>query len=332
MPRTKTKPTKVRYHPVLKLPPLQADQYDGLRANIAVNGVLVPIMVDSDGPKRGIIDGNYRKQIANELGYDCPEIVQGGLDEEEKRTLARALNLARRQLNTDQKRELIADQLRETPDKSLRWIAKMLGVHHTTVSNVRTEMTSTGDFSQLEKTVGLDGKYRAFPTQEKPEVERYSPPWIVEGARRVMGAIDVDPASCETANRTIKATKFFSQKTNGLRQHWRGRVFLNPPFGHEWRAWAVKLMEEIEAGRTKQAFLIAPGAVLWVVAAPWFRPLLRGSLFLPDERIEYLNPRSDTWQDVCLGSFCVYYGPQQKRFAKVFGTKGAILRQHLDCG
>ena len=32
--------------------------------------------MDSDGPRRKIIDGNYRKKITNELGYDCPEIVQ----------------------------------------------------------------------------------------------------------------------------------------------------------------------------------------------------------------------------------------------------------------
>ena len=326
MPRTRTKPTKVKYHPVIKLPPLSPDQYAGLRANIAVNGVLLPILVDSDGPKRGIIDGNYRKQFADEFGYTCPEIIQTGLEEEEKRTLARALNLARRQLNTDQKRRLIADQLWETPERSSNWIAKMLGVDDKTVTSVRRELQSTSEFPKLDRTLGADGKYRASPTQ--PEVERYSPAWIVDGARRVMGGIDVDPASCERANKTIKATKFFSEKTNGLRQHWRGRIFLNPPFGREWKLWAEKLMQEIEAGRTKQAFLIAPGAVLWVLAAPWFRPLLRGSIFLPNERIEYHDPRSDTWQDVCLGSFCVYYGPQQGRFAKVFGSKGAILRQH----
>ena len=81
-----------------------------------------------------------------------------GLEEDEKRTLARALNLARRQLNTEQKRELIADQLRETPDKSLRWVAKMLGVHHATVGSVRGEMQSTGEIIQLDRTVGQDGK------------------------------------------------------------------------------------------------------------------------------------------------------------------------------
>jgi DNA modification methylase len=159
MPKTKTA-SKVKYEPVLQLPPLSYEDFTALRDNIAVNGVLVPIMVDSDGPKRKIIDGNYRKQIANELGYDCPEIVQAGLDEDEKRTLARALNLARRQLDRDQKRELIADQLRETPDKSLRWVAKMLGVHHATVASVRGEMQSTGQIIQLDKTLGQDGKYR----------------------------------------------------------------------------------------------------------------------------------------------------------------------------
>jgi len=159
MPKMKIA-NKVKYKSVLNLPPLPADQYEALRANIAVNGVLVPIIVDSDGRKRGIIDGNHRKKIADELGYDCPEIVQAGLDDDEKRTLARALNLARRQLNSEQKRELIADQLKETPERSSRWIAKMLGVHHTTVSSVRAEMTSTGEFSQLDRTLGQDGKYR----------------------------------------------------------------------------------------------------------------------------------------------------------------------------
>jgi hypothetical protein len=159
MPRTKPR-QKVRYHPVLKLPPLSPDQYEGLRANISVNGVLVPILVDSDGPRRNIIDGNYRKQFADEFNYDCPEIVQTGLEEEEKRTLARALNLSRRQLDRDQKRELIADQLRETPNRSSNWIAKMLGVDDKTVTSVRRELQATSEFPKLDRTIGEDGKYR----------------------------------------------------------------------------------------------------------------------------------------------------------------------------
>ena len=63
--------------------PLSYEHFEALRDNIAVNGVLVPIMVDSQGPRRNIIDGNYRKAIAVELGYGCPEIVQEGLSDDE---------------------------------------------------------------------------------------------------------------------------------------------------------------------------------------------------------------------------------------------------------
>ena len=148
---------KASYEPVLKLPPLTYDQFQALRDNIIVNGVMVPILVDEN---KTIIDGMYRKQIADELDYDCPEIVQAGLTQEEKRTLARALNLARRQLTHEQRRHLIAGQLQETPDRSNRWIAKQLGVSHPTVATVRAELEGTGKIYQLEETLGSDDKYR----------------------------------------------------------------------------------------------------------------------------------------------------------------------------
>lgn len=154
------KTKKIHYEPVLELPPLSYEDFSALRDSIGVNGVLVPIVVDSNGPIRQIIDGNYRKRIAEELGYDCPEIVQEGLTEEEKRTMARALNLARRHLTPDQKRKLVAQQLQETPERSNRWVGKQMGVHHATVASVRAEMESTGRIIQLPKTVGEDGKYR----------------------------------------------------------------------------------------------------------------------------------------------------------------------------
>lgn len=170
--RTATR-RRLKYQPVLRLPLLPHDQFLALRDNIAVNGVLVPILTDGGVPVRKIIDGCYRKGIADELGYDCPEIVQEGLTEEEMRTLARALNLARRQLTPDQKRQLIADQLRETPDRSNRWIGKQLGVSHHTVASVRTEMESTGRCAQFEKTIGEDGKARPKRFFKNPQELRH---------------------------------------------------------------------------------------------------------------------------------------------------------------
>ena len=167
---TGTARAKPRYQPILKLPPLAYDQFLALRDNIAVNGVLVPILVDE---QRHIIDGSYRKAIADELGYDCPEIIQEGLSEDEKRTMARALNLARRHLTQEQKRQLVSDQLRETSDRSNRWVGKQLGVHHATVASVRGEMEGTGDLSSCPRTIGEDGKAR--PARKSSPIVHRSP-------------------------------------------------------------------------------------------------------------------------------------------------------------
>ena len=164
---------KPRYEPVLKLPSLPYEQFLALRDNIAVNGVLVPILVAGEGHRRRIIDGNYRKAIADELGYECPEIAQSGLSDEEERTLARALNLARRQLTQEQKRQLIADQLQETPERSNRWIGKQLGVSHPTVASVRADLEATGKVYQFDRTLGTDEKYR--PANRQSPVVLRSP-------------------------------------------------------------------------------------------------------------------------------------------------------------
>jgi len=319
MLRTTRTARKPRYTSVLTLPPLPPDQFAALRDNIAVTGVLVPILVDSEGSRREIIDGNYRKRIADELGYDCPEIVHPGLEEEEKRTLARALNLARRQLTTEQKREVIADQLRETPDWSLRRTAKMLGIDHKTVASVRCHLASTGEIPQFDRTVGLDGKYRSVTGGNQ---ERYTPERIVDFVRKVLRQIDLDPASSPKANKIVKASSFFTRDMDGLKKHWRGRVFLNPPFD-AWPAWLAKLEREMVAGRVKQAIVIGPANI------SAFRPLLlRGGLLLvPNERPKFYDPSADRLVDPPFGSLICYVGDNGDRFIAVFGQQGLVLRQ-----
>ena len=176
MPKTVTRRDEAKYR---LLPPLDPESYAGLKANIALNGVLVPVVMDEAGH---VLDGFARSEIAGELGYDCPTVVQEGLSDPEKRSLVRALNLARRQLDQRAKRAIIADQLREHPGRSNRWIARSLGVDDKTVASVRAELRSTAEIPQLDRLVGADGKWRP--------ATRVSPPIEADGEH---GRIDEEP-------------------------------------------------------------------------------------------------------------------------------------------
>ena len=73
MPKTKALRDETKYR---LLQPLDAETYAGLKANIAVNGVQVPVVKDEKGY---ILDGFARAKIAKELGYECPSVTVKGL-------------------------------------------------------------------------------------------------------------------------------------------------------------------------------------------------------------------------------------------------------------
>src|ERR1700704_1062136 len=97
--------------------------------------------------------------------------------------------------------------------------------------------------------------------------EWYTPPKYIEAAREVMGAIDLDPASCAAANRIVKATAYYTREQNGLDQSWTGRVWLNPPYGRTAKMEATRkstiglfverLLQFYESGEVTQAIVLA---------------------------------------------------------------------------
>ena len=98
-------------------------------------------------------------------------------------------------------------------------------------------------------------------TEGTGEFERYTPSKYIAAAREVLGEIDLDPASCEQAQRIVKARRFLSMtiRDNALYRSrpWHGRVWLNPPYHRELGpAFIAKLLVEFEAGRTTEAILL----------------------------------------------------------------------------
>jgi ParB-like chromosome segregation protein Spo0J len=81
-----------------------------------------------------------------------------------------SLNIYRRHLSVEKKRELIAKLLKAAPEKSYRQIAETVKASPTTVGKVRAEIEPTVQSGQLPpKRVGKDGKNRKQPAKKAPE-------------------------------------------------------------------------------------------------------------------------------------------------------------------
>ena len=73
-------------------------------------------------------------------------------------------------MTSGQKRELIREQLKATPEQSDRQIAQALGVDKNTVNTQRKQLEATGEIHQFETNIGADGKERPRKVNRKKSV------------------------------------------------------------------------------------------------------------------------------------------------------------------
>lgn len=157
------------------------------------------------------------------------------------------------------------------------------------------------------------------------ENEWYTPAPLVDAARSVMGGIDVDPASCSTANETVKARQFFDMNTDGLAQEWRGRVWMNPPYAQPLiQQFIAKLAHELDAGRVQQACVLVNNGT----ETAWGQSLLSmaDAVCFPRSRIRFVDRNGSPGGAPLQGQMIAYVGPDPEVFAEVFGPVGRVLR------
>jgi DNA N-6-adenine-methyltransferase (Dam) len=154
--------------------------------------------------------------------------------------------------------------------------------------------------------------------------EWHTPREYIELAREVMRGIDVDPASNALAQETVQAARFFSKEQDGLKQEWRGRLFLNPPYSQpEIGRFIAKLLVELTAGRVTQAIVLTHNSS----DTAWFQKLAAcaTAFCFTRGRIRFVSPDGPRRTSPVQGQTFFYFGQNGGRFADVFSAIGTIV-------
>lgn len=85
-----------------------------------------------------------------------------------------------------------------------------------------------------------------------------TPADLLDRLYAAVGSIDLDPCSPGKLRSRVKASRHFTERDDGVSQEWRGRVYMNPPYGRAIGKWVAKARSEVEAGRAKFVVGLVP--------------------------------------------------------------------------
>jgi hypothetical protein len=152
-----------------------------------------------------------------------------------------------------------------------------------------------------------------------------TPPHVIAAVHEVFGGPpDLDPASSEEANRTVRARHIYTEHDDGFAKPWFGKVYFNGPYGKDAHGKSNqakgfrKAVEEYDSGRMSEgiaAFNANTGAI-------WFNEVWRFPCCFTN-KLSFTNPtlRSTTNP---TGTVFVYFGANPERFRKVFAKIGTV--------
>lgn len=172
------------------------------------------------------------------------------------------------------------------------------------------------------KTGDTSDTKTAHVSNNSGENEWYTPEAFISAARAVMGGIDLDPATSEIANRTVKADKIYTAEDNGLAQEWpQSRIWMNPPYAQPLMGqFASKYAAAIREG--------SEGVVLVNNATEtgWFQEIAAecSAICFPKTRIKFLDPQGNPGAPL-QGQAIIYSGPNPEAFCAEFAQFGLVV-------
>lgn len=171
------------------------------------------------------------------------------------------------------------------------------------------------------------GVIRVAQEQSKPHVshnsgnnEWYTPAEYIEAARRVMGDIDLDPASSHKANEIVQAEVIYTADDDGLALPWRGRVWMNPPYAAELiTRFASKMVDHVRGGDVQEAVILVNNAT----ETGWFCQLIdvATAVVFPRSRVKFWQPNGSLGAPL-QGQAIIYAGSKPDEFLYHFRDFG----------
>lgn len=214
------------------------------------------------------------------------------------------------ELGISPKQSHVFQQIAKIPDKKFE---AFIAEKKQDVENAVAELTTAG---ALRLAKG------AHVSNNSGENEWYTPPQYIESARRVMGKIDLDPASSECANEVVKAKKYYDESTNGLFQIWKGNIWMNPPYA---QPLIFDFILKLETEVYDQAIVLVNNAT----ETKWGQKLLElsNAVCFHTGRIRFVSPDGELGDAPLQGQMIAYIGKNYKEFISEFKQYGICLRK-----
>jgi hypothetical protein len=162
----------LKVHPACELfPPLPPDELkvlgEDIQAHRLQNRIKLLAEKTPDGPRYYVLDGRSRLDAMEAAGLPVQvfvgstpnrnffEIVEEYVDPFDYVVSA---NIYRRHMTSEAKRNVAAELLKRYPDRSNLAIAKLVGLSHPTVADVRTELEQVGDVEKFSTRTDTKGR------------------------------------------------------------------------------------------------------------------------------------------------------------------------------
>ena len=330
------------------IPPLTSEEYKQLEENCVKAGIRDALVVwPQDDGNNILIEGHNRFEISANHGgipFETKSMYFSGRDAAKRWIIEnqfgrRNLSAYDRSILALKLKPLIAEKakeqqgtrtdIRQISDKSSidtkKELAAIAGVSHDTIHKVEViEREATPETKQLVRE-GQISINQAYTETKKPHVsfnsgnnEWYTPSEIIEAARLAMGSIDLDPASSEVAQKTVKAKVYYTVETNGLDKAWTGDVWMNPPYASDLIGLFVRKLAD-EYGNYKQAVVLVNNAT----ETEWFNELISiaSAVCFPKGRVKFYMPDGKTGAPL-QGQAVVYIGEEWEDFIGAFSDIG----------